>query len=112
MDSPQILNLFWQLMFGKDYQSFVDPNDPLNKAYIKHKQDQETRAVKSWLSSGGEHLMEKMMKRVKHRMYEFASISLDTEGDKENAITKLKQYQMEVEFLMVLLSAIQKTNRE
>ena len=111
MESPQALEIFWQMMFGKEYSPPVDPNRPENALYIKHKKEQGVRAIKAWLSSGGEQLMQGMMKRVRHRMFEFAYVPLDTEEDRQKVFGKLKEYQMEIEFLGILLNAIKETEK-
>lgn len=111
METPQAVNLFWQIMFGEDYVSSVDVNKPENQLYAKHVVEQKTKGIKTWLSQGGEYLMQDMMKKVKSRMCEFAGIPLDTIEQRNEAIGKLKQYQMEIDFLVVLLSAIQEKEK-
>ena len=112
METPQVLNLFWKMMFGKDFQLPIDPNRPENLPRLKYNEEKKAQGVKAWLSSGGEQVMQDMMEKIRRRMFDFAYMDLETEGGKENAFNKLKLYQMEVSFLNVLLDALQKSEND
>ena len=88
----------WKILYGEDYKSIPDPNQPENTAHLNALKKAERDALERFLKGQGKVLVDRWTEKIKQGMV--MMIASDTEDCSCATCMKLKQLRSLFELLM------------
>ena len=73
------IQLAWRILYGEDYESIPDPNQPENTAHLNALKKSETDALERFLNGSGKVLVDRWTDKIKQGMVLLISSELATD---------------------------------